>query len=172
MNQQLTAEEYVDLTIRETVAASELHQLAELLISFGWAIDLHTFPGTLSAAKENGRLFYPAGVGGQWETVISEMRPHDGIPNGPHDLYRDTLACQARFTQSTPLHKLIAIAEQFATPVTASMASDEAEFGEDFFAVDALAGGSTDGLTDSLAALADDEEEDPDASCTGRHAEP
>lgn len=126
-----TDEQRADTLLREIVAGAELAELAGMLEFSGWRIDIHTFPGTLSASKGNGRVFYPGGVGGRWDSVISEMRPADGLTRAgvAADLDSEVVAWQVCCTLATPLDRLVSIAELSATGAPSSPV-------EDFFQID------------------------------------
>jgi hypothetical protein len=136
----------LDTTLRTLAAELEKGELAATFLMAGWSIDLATFPGTLTAAKGNARVFYPAGVGGRWDTVISEMRPTDGLAATTDGLGVEVVAWQVRLTQSTPVAKVVAIAEQaVGTPVIYRPgASEILEEVEDFFRTDDLTEGDGD----------------------------
>jgi hypothetical protein len=108
---KVNAEQHADLVIREVVATTEMPALLVGLMAKGWAVDAATDPGTLSASKGNGRLFYPGGVGGRWDIVISEMRPADPTADPLTGDVCEAIAWQTALTQSAPLDIVLSIAE-------------------------------------------------------------
>ncbi len=128
-HKQTSTEGHAEQILRQAAAKDAMGILAVRLMNQGWAVDMTSEPGTLSANKGNGRLFYPGGIGGRWDITITEMRLTDGFILGDPltaDM-TEVIAWQTTVTQSAPADVLIGMAELAATdpPIPAGPTAED-----------------------------------------------